>query len=367
VVQSLVYGINYEVVDTERPRNRSETDTVTNETTFEIREYPMAAPEVFPNTTFPDTKTTQFGLFIQNEILLGDSGFTLIPGLRYDRIKMNADSKDIQYVADLGFDIESSDEKKISTNLGLIYELSTSSILFLQYAEGFRPPSYDEANQAFVNLAFNYAIVPNPNLNPETSQGFEIGYKLRIDKDFISFAVYDNHFKNFIRSQSIGKQDELTLYQDTNIGKVRIYGAEFMGVFHLSEQWKIKSSIAYSIGKDQENNTKLDQIEPLSLVFTTSYNVDSWEFQTSITLVDKKDDIAKKGGVTANGYGVIDLMGHYNFSEKVKLRIGVFNLFDKQYALWANIHGLDSNSDMSSIAKKQEPGREFRIAMSWQF
>lgn len=365
MVQSLVYGINYEVVETERPRDRCETDTVSNETTCSIRAYPMAAPEVFPNTTFPDTKTTRFGIFVQDEILLGDTGLTIIPGLRYDRIKMNADSSEVQDIVDLGFDIESTDESEVSANLGGIYDLSDSSAIFLQYAEGFRPPSYDEANQAFVNLGFGYATVPNPDLQPETSQGWELGYKSRIGNNFISFAVYDNHFEDFISSQFIGEQDGLSLFQDTNIGKVRIYGAEFTGIWQLSEQWKIRSSIAYSVGEDEENDTELNQVEPLSAVVAASYDKDDWGYQASLTLVDRKDDVAEEGDVTASGYGAVDLTGHYDFSKELRIRIGAFNLFDKQYARWANIQGLSAES--SSIAKAQEPGREFRLALSWQF
>ena len=362
---SLVYGINYEVIETERPRDRCETDTATNSSTCAIRAYPMAPPEVFPNKTFPDTETTRTGIFIQDEIVFGDSGFTLIPGVRFDKFEMDADATGLQDIIDLGFEIESTDESEMSSNLGMIYDLSDTSAIFLQYAEGFRAPSYDEANQAFVNLGFGYATVPNPDLKPETSQGFELGYKSRIGNNYIAFALYNNRFEDFISSQFIGEQNGINLYQDTNIGEVRIYGAEFTGIWSLNDNWRIRNSIAYSKGEDKENDTDLNQIDPLTAIVGAGYESDSWGFEAVVTLVDEKNDVAEEGDVTANGYGLLDLVTHWDVNDDLRIRLGAFNILDKKYARWANIQGL--SEDSSSVADAQEPGREFRLNLTWQF
>jgi len=362
---SLVYGISYEVVSTDRPRNRCETDTVTLVQTCDIRSYPMAPAEEFPNKTFPDTDTTRIGVFLQDEIVLGDSGFTLIPGIRFDKFEMDAKETELQNLADLGFEIESTDESEVSKNLGLIYELGETSSLFLQYAEGFRAPSYDEANQAYVNLAHGYGTVPNPDLKPETSKGYEIGFKARDGKNFYSFAIYDNHFEDFISSDFLREQDGILLFQDTNRGEVRIYGAEFSGLWNLNDNWKIRNSIAYSVGKDELADTYLNSIDPLSAVVGVSYSADNWGYEMIATLVAEKDDVEAEGDVTADSYSLFDVTGYYDFSSDVRLRAGVFNLFDEEYARWANIAGVDADS--SSLPNLMEPGTEIRASLSWKF
>ncbi|TQV86353.1 TonB-dependent hemoglobin/transferrin/lactoferrin family receptor [Aliikangiella coralliicola] len=364
---SLVYGLSYEVVETERPRNRCETDSVTGATTCSIRAFPMAAPEVFPNRTFPDTETTRTGVFIQDEIVFGNSGFTLIPGIRYDQFEMDADTQGLQDIVDLGFEIQSTDESEVSKNLGLIYDVSESSAWFFQYAEGFRAPSYDEANQAFVNLGFGYATVPNPNLRPETSEGYEIGFKSRMGSNYVAVSVYDNHFEDFISSQFIGQQNGINLFQDTNIGEVRIYGAEFTGVWTLNDNWRMRNSIAYSKGRDEEADTYLNQVDPLTAVVGAAYQSDSdrWGFETIVTLVDRKDKVADENDVTGKSYGLLDMVAHFDVTQDLRLRLGGFNLLDKRYARWANIQGLDQDS--ASIANAQEPGREFRFGLTWTF
>ena len=52
--------------------------------------------------------------------------------------------------------------------------------MFGQYAEGYRPPNFAEANQSFVNLGYRYATVPNPELSAENSKGLEFGLRAEL-------------------------------------------------------------------------------------------------------------------------------------------------------------------------------------------
>lgn len=362
---AMVYGMTFDVVETERPRNRCETDTATQAVSCSIRAFPMAPAEEFPNKTFPDTDTTRIGIFFQDEIVLGESGFTLIPGIRFDKFEMDAKETDLQNLADLGFQIESTDESEVSKNLGLIYDLGETSSLFFQYAEGFRAPSYDEANQAYVNLAFGYGTVPNPDLKPETSQGYEIGYKSRIGKNYIAFTYYNTDFEDFISSNFIGEQNGIRLYQDSNVGEVNIHGAEFTGIWTLNDNWKIRNSVAYSKGEDETTNTNLAEIDPLSAVVGASYTADNWGLELIATFVADKDDVEEEGDITADAYNLFDMTGYYDFSNNLRVRLGVFNVFDEEYARWSNIAGL--SADSTSLPNLLEPGTEVRASLSWKF
>lgn len=84
-----VYGFSLERTNTERPRDRFDTQISTGDVRRAIPSYPMAPPEVFPNKTFPDTLTSRVGLFVQDEIKLPGERLVLIPGLRYTRYEMD--------------------------------------------------------------------------------------------------------------------------------------------------------------------------------------------------------------------------------------------------------------------------------------
>jgi len=368
VEHTMVYGFNIDQTATERPRNRCDTAVASGARTCAIAAYPFAPPEVFPNKTFPDTETTRAGVYWQDEIVLGNSGFTFIPGLRYDRYEMDPSIDGLLDVSAFGFDVVPVEEDELSLNLGLIYDLNDNIALFAQYAEGFRPPNYEEANQAFVNRSFSYATVPNPDLQPETSQGLELGVKANFDRAYLSMAFYDNRYKDFIDSQFIGLDSGISLFQNRNIGEARVYGAEASAIWRILDQWQLRAAIAYAHGDDKEAGVPLDTIDPLTGVLGLRYEAtdNRWGVETILTLVDEKGRVSSDDKVTANGYGLVDLFGHYNVTNNATLRAGVFNLLDKQYARWANIQGFNA-TDTNAIARAQETGINFRLGMKVQF
>ena len=372
VVHAFAYGGNLEETDTERPRNRCETSLASEQTTCRIAEYPFAPPEVFPNKTIPDTATARSGFYVQDEIVFGGSGFTLIPGARYDRYEMEAfadPSLDgTGQVRDYGFAVESIDEGALSLSLGALYDFDDSWSMFAQFAEGYRPPNFAEANQSFVNLGFQYATVPNPQLAAEESQGLEFGLRANLDRAFLSFAVYRNRYENFIENAFVGARGPISLFQNRNIGEVEIRGAEFNGSFLLNERWQVRSALAYARGDNVSAATPLDSVDPLTAVVGLRYDRATmpWGGELLLTAVGEKDRVSAAEHVTADSHAVLDLIGHYHFSDNLRLRFGVFNIFDETYARWINISSLSADS-VAAINNAQQPGTNFRLGLQADF
>ena len=170
LTHSLAYGASLEETDTQRPRNRCDEDLASGRTTCRISAYPFAPPEVFPNKTIPDTSTSRSGIYLQDEMVFRDSGLTLVPGARYDRYRMEAipdPSLDgTGQVSGYGFPVESIDEAAVSLSLGVLYDINTDWSMFGQYAEGYRPPNFAEANQSFVNLGIDTQPCPIRSSSP---------------------------------------------------------------------------------------------------------------------------------------------------------------------------------------------------------
>jgi len=373
LTHSLAYGLNYDETDTERPRNRCETQVSSGQVTCSISAYPFASPEVFPNKTFPDTTTTRSGIYLQDEIAIAGSKLTLIPGIRWDRYEMDADrdslldgTGDIENYG--GFSVSSIDEDEVSLSLGALYDIDNVYSLFAQYTEGYRPPNFDEANQAFVNLGFGYATVPNPELDAESSKGLEVGIRAHFERAFISFAAYRNRYENFIESSFVGTEGGINLYQDRNLGEVEIRGAELTSSYYMDEEWQLRASLAYAHGDNDESDAPLDSIDPLTGVFGVRYDNagGSRGGELLLTVVDGKDRVSSDTVVTADSYTVVDLVGYYKLAESSTLRFGVFNIFDEVYARWGNIQGLSATST-TTIENAQQPGTNFRVGFSYEF
>ncbi|MEX2333659.1 MAG: TonB-dependent hemoglobin/transferrin/lactoferrin family receptor, partial [Pseudohongiella sp.] len=323
---NMVYGISYEHTDTERPRDRFDTELSTGAISRAIPSYPMAPPEVFPNKTFPDTRTVRSGVFFQDEISLMDENLIVIPGVRYDRYRMDPRMDDLfTGTGDIsdwgGFEISKFDENNVSWNLGAIYKVNASLSTFAQYAEGFRPPNFDEANQAFVNLGHGYATVPNPDLEAETSQGLEVGLRGTTDTGRYTVAVFDNRYDDFIESELVGMQDGIMLFQDSNVGKARIYGAEATYDWQLSAQLSWRNSLAWARGRDESSRTELNSVDPVTLVSGLRYqSSERWAIEGIATVVGAKTRVAADDQVTGEAYQVLDLVGHYNLTPRASIR-----------------------------------------------
>ena len=365
---SLAYGANLEETDTQRPRNRCDEEVASGQTSCRISAYPFAAPEVFPNKTVPDTSTTRSGIYLQDEIAFGKGRLTLIPGARYDRYRMEAipdPSLDgTGQVSSYGFPVESIDEGAASLSLGVLYDMSGVWSLFGQYAEGYRPPNFAEANRSFVNLGFQYATIPNPELRAENSKGLEFGLRASLANAFLSVAAYQNRYTNFIEDAFAGTRGPISLFQNRNIGKVEICGAEFNGRFLLNEQWQVRTALAYARGDNRSASTPLDSVDPLTLVAGLRFDAASgrWGGELLLTVVGEKDRVSTPERVTADRYAVVDLVGNYHVSDSVRLRFGVFNLFDEIYARWINISSLNAEAT-AAIENAQQPGTSFRISL----
>ena len=373
LTHNFVYGFNLDETETERPRDRFDTELSTGTISRRISAFPMAPAEVFPNKTFPDTSTRRLGIYFQDEIQIGDSPLTLIPGVRYDRYEMDATVEALldgtNQVAGFGYPVEDFEEGEVSFSLGALYDLDDTYSLFAQYAEGYRPPNFNESNQAFVNLGFRYAVVPNPDIDAENSNSFELGVRADYENAFLSLSVFKNYYDDFISSNFIGRSGSLSLYQNQNISDVEIQGAEVSAFFYFNNQWRLRSSVAYARGENEGTGAHLDTIDPLNIVTGLRYDSSSgnWGGELLWTVIADKDKVSSDTVTDAEGYAILDLVGDLQLGSAVSLRAGIFNIFDEEYAIWQSIQGLDKVTSADTILNNYQPGTNIRVGLNIEF
>ena len=373
LTHSFAYGFNFDETDTERPRDRFDRNVATGTVSREISAFPMAPAEVFPNKSFPDTTTKRWGIYLQDEIQISDSGLTIIPGVRYDRYDMEANVDALldgtNLVAGFGYPVEDFDDGEVSLSLGALYDLDDTYSLFGQYAEGYRAPNFNEANQAFVNLGFGYAVLPNPEIDAESSDSVELGIRADYENAFLSLSVFSNNYEDFISSNFIGREGEISLYQNQNIQDVEIQGAELLSYFYLNNEWRVRASVAYARGDNETDDVPIDTVDPLTVVAGLRYDNanGNWGGELLVTAVDKKDRVSSDSVVQPDNYTIVDLIADWELGDSLSLRLGVFNLFDEEYAHWQNIQGLNAVSSADTIANAYQPGMNMRLGFTVEF
>jgi hemoglobin/transferrin/lactoferrin receptor protein len=354
----LTYGFDVDYTTTSRPRDRTETNLNTGVQTKTI------AGESFPTKTFPDTDTMLGGVYVQDEITALDGKLSVIPAARFDYYKMTPHSDFAFERNNNAGQIDEVSATEISPKLGAVYRLNDTYSLVGQYAHGFRSPPYDDANIGFTNNAFGYRILPNPDLEPETSDGIEFGVRGKF-KEGSSFSLtgFYTIYNNFIENRQVGVDPgppQLLLFQSVNLKKVTIYGAEAKGRWQFASRWALQSAIAYARGEDDETGLPVDSVDPLKAVLGLRYEDPSdWGAELIGTAVAEHKRVSDPTFFRAPGYGTLDLIGFWNPIPNFSLNAGLFNLLDKKYWISQDVVGVTATSPQLELYT--QPGLTFAV------
>jgi len=339
------------------------------------------------SSDFPDPTVNTYSLFAQDQISWDK--WTFLPGLRYDytELKPHITQEFLNTVAADGRGTVSNDAKtwhRVSPKFGLTYALTDQYTWYGQYAEGFRTPTAKALYGRFENTTTGYRVEPNPNLDPETSKGFETGLRGQFESGSFDVAVFYNKYRDFIEEDAISPgYNELT-FQSANIKRATIKGAEVKGRLNLDafgapQGLYTQGSVAYAYGRNSDNGEPINSVNPLTGVFGLGYDQDNYGGLLSWTLVKKKDRVddtkfKSPDGVSSQfktpGFGVLDLTGFYKVTDDVTVSAGVYNLTDKKYWLWDDVRGYDGVGEASVISpanldRLTQPGRNFAVNLVW--
>ncbi|MCO5063751.1 MAG: TonB-dependent hemoglobin/transferrin/lactoferrin family receptor [Rhizobiaceae bacterium] len=329
---------------------------------------PQSCRFLHTNTAdMPEVDSTFFGAFLEDDIKFYDDRLTLTPGLRFDWYRHSPKSTP-EYQASPNYDpaylVDNSDSR-VSPKLRLAWQATPDVELFAQWAQGFRAPSARELYENFAN-AGQYARIGNPDLKPETSNGFEIGAAYTTADYGISANIFNNYYRNFIEDVSLPATPDYPLvFSYQNLARVQIYGAEVRGYARFNSNWKAWGSLAYAEGKNTDTDEYLNSVPPLRAILGLGYEQETWGVDVSTTLAAARDKVSGTG-FAAPGYGIVDLSGYWEPAEVKGLRIqaGVYNLFDKKY--W-NALDVPDGTNPDIYDRYSEPGRTFRLAITQKF
>jgi hemoglobin/transferrin/lactoferrin receptor protein len=335
-------------------------------------------PDVFPTRAFPVTDFTLSGLYLADNIVVGDGTLTLFPALRFDYYKIDPLDDPLLPAFFVG---SGQDGSKLSPKLGVVIKPNKIVSIFANYARGFQAPSPLEINQFFDNpsaFPFSYRTLRNPDLNPETSETYEGG--IRFGGNGINFAMtaFSGRYRNFISQVQIsgtGTVADPVLFQYVNLNRVKIQGAEARLDAQAKNGLNATLSLAYASGNqfDRANvQTALLSIDPVKVVGGVGYRAPSGRFggQLIATHSARKEAGRVFGLCTPEcfrpqSFTILNATAFVKIGEALTARLGVFNIFDKKYIEYADVRGL-ANTSLITDAFTQ-PGRNASASLSVRF
>ena len=336
------------------------------------------AGEAFPLKRFPDTTETSYGLFVQDEII--GNGWSVIPGLRWDRYKISADSVGFAGTA------TSKSGSALSPRLGATLDLGRDWTLYGQYASGFRTPGADQLNRFFENPIGFYRTVPNPNLKPEKAQHVEFGIKGRGEQWSLGVAVFHGRYRDFILdNQTVagtGQPGDPLVFQAINIGNATISGFEVAGEYRLARdasggQWSFPAAFGMARGKDRDTGAPINTIQPARLNLGVRYAQPAWSVRLDVThrMAKKASQVDDTLAPAASQFlprssTTLDLGGQWRVwrdgsGRELRLTGAIHNLTNRKYWRWSDVQGLAAN--LPTIDAWSQPGRSVSVSLVGRF
>lgn len=311
-----------------------------------------------------------FGAYLEDSWAVTDR-LTLIPAIRYDSYQYSTTGD--EYVD--AYDDSNNDA--FTAQLSAEFELTPTYSLFGKYGTGFRAPSLDELYY-YYDAGRGYAILPNPDLESETSVFLETGIRAKGDYGSAELVAFYNDYKNFIEttyntgSTSANPYGE---YTSVNLDRVIIKGVELKGDLDLSKAlgiskgWALQGAVAYAEGDNLEDDEPLDSIAPLSFVTGIGYDAPSkmWGSKVNLTWVSSKDESdlsSSSQSLAIPSHKLLDVTAYYKPTDAITINAGLFNAFDEKYWVWNDIRDLSGSTNLERYTRA---GRNFGVDITVAF
>lgn len=311
-------------------------------------------------------KARNIALFVQDEYQISDP-LTMYLGVRYDHFT-KMDGKSRYYDKNTGaltraLDYDEVSYNEISPKVAFDYKADDSTNYYVSYGHSFNPPPlYQVYRDGGGSMG---GVVANPDLDPETSNTFEIGMKKKLSCQTnlgISLyqvktddkILYTTHYKPGTTTAEYKKYE--------NYGTEKRRGVEFSVDHKFNDNWGTYFNYAWQQGKVKQNavvGTNLKDANsadygiPKHLLHAgVNYNKDKFNAILDCQYVSARqapDDVTGEYGAE-DAYFIVNTAFNYELAKGTVLQFGINNLFDKEF-----------------YASEATSGRTYNVSLRYSF
>ena len=265
------------------------------------------------------------GVFLQDELTVTDR-FNAILGLR--------------------FDDHSGFGSVFSPRISAAYQVSDYLRLRGSYGEGFRAPSAFELYSGSP-YTIRRILIPNPDLDPETSRTWEAG----VDVDYGTLTIGLTGFRNDINDMIAevftgryeGTKPKIPINEVRNIAEAMTQGIELSVGLELGYGLWLADELTLLEGENKTTGEELLYVPEVSNVLKLSYSNPSIGLSGNIRLVTTGSQYTTPDLKTET-YSIVNVYASKSLTDRVRLYTGVDNLFDEQVTDgYGNVYGPGSS------------------------
>lgn len=328
-----------------------------------------------------DSKTDENVYAIYGEYKQGISEkITATANLRYDLITLDyEDYLDNNYKED--FEV-------YSYRVGANYQINDASTLYINYSTGFRAPTVSQL-YAGDTSAWG-STLNNPDLKPEESLNYEIGFRTAHNKLNYDISIYQLDRKDFIMKTSGNYGDSDTTDMWDNIGGARHRGLEMAVNGNITADVSFNLAYTYlDAVYTQYSNYGIDLLGTVYSYDVTGNDIPRTprhqlnliaEYQ-ALKSLKLTAEVNGKSSYYADDLNEIEIEGHatLNLAVDYKTKLSSYdlsifarvdNVFDKQYyntARSSSDRNDDGVFDSEDLSITVNPGRILTAGLSLKF
>ena len=303
--------------------------------------YPGGAAPMYM-VTWPDVRTLNTGFAMTDNISIAhNQSLRLSAKLAWQQQRLN--NEEGYHALRVFFPGMEDAYHQTTGRIAANYSLSIKNYaLSIGAGWGSRAPTVTEAYGYYLNNTFDqYDYIGNPSLKNESAVELNSAVKwhptervnLTLDGNVFLFSNYIiGQFETRLSPMTVGAEG-VKVYG--NISHATIANVSLTTEWQLTEQLCWNGKVSYSSGRDADGDP-LPLISPVSWQAELQYHYQRLQAQAVVKGNMRQTNYGGKYGETAaSEWAVLNLSAQYSFSS-ITVRGGVENLFDKQYATYAD-------------------------------
>jgi vitamin B12 transporter len=213
----------------------------------------------------------------------------------------------------------------------------TDTKLKATYGTGFKaPPMFD------LFVSFPGQFVANPNLKPEESKGWDVGFEQPVAGNRFRFGAtfFHNDVTNLINSGVAASG----LPTEVNVGAATMYGVESFAAWKVTNNLDLRADYTNTTAKDDSTGEELVRRPKNKASITAAWQAtDRLTLSSTVLYVGSWLDLDRSGVLfpctpgqpatclTAAPFTTVNLAANYRASDSVSYFMRIDNLFNKQY------------------------------------
>jgi len=285
-------------------------------------DYDLAGQETAYNafTTIEDARRIDTGVFVTADGAVART-VTLAGGLRYDSVRSKNEGG---YFGEITVS-NSEPSGFAAVTVGPFAGFSATA----QYTHGFRDARLSD--RFFRGVTGAGFITGNPDLNPETSDQFDLALRYATKRWRPALYLYHYDIDELIERYEDPTQPDFFFFR--NRGRARIEGIELEVQAELPRQVTLLVSGSIANGEALDDGTPLDDIAPENLLVQVrkGFGEKVW-IQLRTAWVGALDEPGPNE-VPLEAHTVVDASAGWRITKAFELQLGVRNLFDESYLL----------------------------------